>query len=116
MSKLSTVIEDLPLPDEEEGDMHAPILSEPPLPPASAPAQPQTELSWQTLVLSPPFLKAVFLSFVVVVAMLLLPLEDYVFKYAPFLATVPHAAACIKALAAAAVITFMRPPDLSDTA
>jgi hypothetical protein len=115
MSKLSTVIEDLPLPDEEE-DMHAPILSEPPLPHASAPARPQPELTWQTLVLSPPFLKAVLLSFVVVIAMLLVPLEDYVFKYVPFLATVPHAAECIKALAAAAAITFMRPPDLSDTA
>lgn len=111
MSK-STVIEDLPLPDDgEESDFPQPVPMPVPMP---APAQPRaTEVTWQTLVMSPKFLKAVFLAFMVVVVALVVPLEDYVFRYVPVLATAPRAAEGIKALAAAAAITFLRPPDMS---
>lgn len=92
--------------------MRAPILTESQPPPPAAVPRHDKEMSWQTLVLSPQFLKAVVLAFAVVAAVLIIPLEDYAFKYAPFLATVPRAAECIKALVAAAAITFLRPPEI----
>jgi hypothetical protein len=110
MSK-STIIEDIPVPDE---DLDDPVLDHRFNTPAATPdpvnlpVQPQ---SWQTLVLSPPFLKALFLAFAVILTALVVPLETYAFKYLTILEDVPHATECIKAIVAAAAITFLRPPQ-----
>jgi hypothetical protein len=114
MSK-STVIEDLPLPDDGEDEIEQ--VQMPPVYPAPIHhTQTQTQHtqtaapSWQTMILSQDFLKAVFLAFVVIAAVTIAPLDEYVFKYAPFLANAPRAPELVKAFVAAAVITFLRPP------
>jgi hypothetical protein len=117
MSK-STVIEDLPLPDDGEDELeqvHTPAYTPPIHHVQTQTQQTQTHTvapSWQTMILSQDFLKAVFLAFVVIAAVTIAPLDEYIFKYAPFLANAPRSPELVKAFVAAAVITFLRPPTL----
>ena len=83
-------------------------------PPAQPVAAPPAEQSiYQTvleLATSTDFLKTVLVASAIVLAVMMLPVEDYVLKYATFAQNLPHAAVVVKALAAGLAVTLIRPP------
>lgn len=79
----------------------------------AAVAAPAEQSIYQTvleLATSTVFLKTVLVASAIVLAAMLLPVEDYVLKYATFAQNLPHAAVVIKALAAGLAVTLIRPP------
>lgn len=81
-----------------------------------APAPASDKSMFQTLTelaLSPVFLKAIAVVFVIAMAAMMFPVEDYVLKHVSFAESVPHAGIAIKALVIATAATFWNPPILT---
>lgn len=100
MSK-TTDVTDVPIFDDSEDE---PISQE------TVAKSDKGSLEWYDLVTRPTFLKAVALATLVIVAVFLSPVGDYVKGRVSALENVPHATVCLNAAIAAFVITFLRPP------
>jgi hypothetical protein len=126
MASKITPIDDLP-PIAEEAE-YAPPPPPPPPPqyapqyqqqqqqqyaePAAAPKDDPPSL-WQTVMqlsMSPVFLKALAVTFVIAFVALSFPVEDYVLKHVSFAESVPNAGLVVKALVISVASTFWRPP------
>lgn len=86
-----------------------------PAPQPAAPAPAADKSMWQTLTelaLSPVFLKAIAVVFVIAMAAMMFPVEDYVLKHVSFAESVPHAGIAVKALVIATAATFWNPPKI----
>lgn len=84
-------------------------------PQQAAPAVASDKSMWQTvmeLAMSPVFLKAIAVVFVIAMAAMMFPVEDYVLKHVSFAESVPHAGLAVKALVIATAATFWNPPKL----
>lgn len=84
--------------------------------PVAAPAPASDKSMWQTvmeLALSPVFLKAIAVVFVIAMAAMMFPVEDYILKHVSFAESVPHAGLAVKALVIATAATFWNPPKLA---
>jgi hypothetical protein len=85
-------------------------------PQQAAPAPDSDKSTWQTLTelaLSPVFLKAIAVVFVIAMAAMMFPVEDYVLKHVSFAESVPHAGIAVKALVIATAATFWNPPKMA---
>jgi hypothetical protein len=134
MSK-ETPLDALTFEDDEPQQQYLPQMDQPPQQPQYAP-QPQYPLQqpmqqapqqaapavasdksmWLTLTelaLSPVFLKAIAVVFVIAMAAMMFPVEDYILKHVSFAESVPHAGLAVKALVIATAATFWNPPKLA---
>jgi hypothetical protein len=81
-----------------------------------APAPASDKSMWLTLTelaMSPVFLKAIAVVFVIAMAAMMFPVEDYILKHVSFAESVPHAGLAVKALVIATAATFWNPPKLA---
>ena len=84
-------------------------------PQPAAPAVASDKSMWLTLTelaMSPVFLKAIAVVFVIAMAAMMFPVEDYILKHVSFAESVPHAGLAVKALVIATAATFWNPPKL----
>lgn len=107
------------MPQQQPPQQYAPQPQYPLQQPMQAPqpAAPASDKSmWQTLAelaLSPVFLKAIAVVFVIAMAAMMFPVEDYILKHVSFAESVPHAGLAVKALVIATAATFWNPPKLA---
>lgn len=111
-----------PLPDQHAQEQPPQYVPQPqyplqqPVQQAPQPVAPAADKSmFQTIMelsMSPVFLKAIAVVFVIAMAAMLFPVEDYVLKHVSFAESVPHAGLAVKALVIAAAATFWNPPKM----
>ena len=100
MSK-TTDVTDVPIFDDGDDE---PVRQE------SVSKPEKASMEWYDLVTRPSFLKAVALATLVIVAIFLSPVSEYVKGRVSALENVPHATVGLNAVVAAFAITFLRPP------